>query len=62
MAYCLVPLISSPRVSQTVRIGLQVKAHNIGLFINDVVEEAEILVRKAVVILLPDVGGEQIVQ
>ena len=37
-------------------------AHDVGLLVDDVVEEAGILVREAVVILLPDMGGEQIVQ
>ena len=47
---------------QTVGIGRQVNAHDIGLLVDHVVEEAGILVREAVVILLPDVGGEQIIQ
>ena len=47
---------------QTVGIGRQVDAHDVGLLVDDVVEEAGILVREAVVILLPDVGGEQVVQ
>ena len=47
---------------QTIGIGREVDAHDIGLLVDDVVEETGILVREAVVILLPDVGGEQIVQ
>ena len=47
---------------QTIGVGRQVNAHDVGLLVDDVVEEAGILVREAVVILLPDVGGEQIVQ
>ena len=47
---------------QAVGIGRKVNAHDIGLLVDDVVEETGILVREAVVILLPDVGGEQIVQ
>ena len=47
---------------QTIGVGRQINAHDIGLLIDDVVEEAGILVREAVVILLPDVRGEQIVQ
>ena len=47
---------------QAVGVGRQVDAHDIGLLVDDVVEEAGILVREAVVILLPDVGGEQIVE
>ena len=47
---------------QTIGIGRQVNAHDIGLLVDDVVEEAGILVGEAVVILLPHVGGEQIVE
>ena len=47
---------------QAVGVGRQVHAHDIGLLVDDVVEKAGILMREAVVILLPDVGGEQIVQ
>jgi phage tail protein X len=47
---------------QAIGVGRKVNAHDIGLLVDDVVEEAGILVREAVVILLPDVGGEQIVQ
>ena len=47
---------------QTVRIGRQIDAHDLGLLVDDVIEEAGILVREAVVILLPNVGGEQIIQ
>ena len=47
---------------QAVGVGRKINAHDIGLLVDDVVEETGILVREAVVILLPDVGGEQIVQ
>ena len=47
---------------QAVGIGRQVDPHDIGLLVDDVVKEAWILVREAVVILLPDMGGEQIIQ
>ena len=47
---------------QTIGVGRQINAHDIGLLVDHVVEETGILVREAVVILLPDVGGEQIVQ
>ena len=47
---------------QAVGVGRQINAHDIGLLVDHVVEEAGILVREAVVVLLPDVGGEQIVQ
>ena len=47
---------------QTVGIRRKIDAHDIGLLVDDVVEEAGILVGEAVVVLLPDVGGEQVVQ
>ena len=47
---------------QTIGIRRQVNAHDIGLFVDDVIEKTGVLMREAVVILLPDVGGEQIVQ
>ena len=47
---------------QTVGVGRKVNAHDIGLLIDDVVEKARILMREAIVILLPDVGSKQIVQ
>ena len=47
---------------QAIGIGRQIDAHDIRLLVDHVVEEAGILVREAVVILLPDVGGQQIVQ
>ena len=47
---------------ETVRVRRQIHPDDIGLLVDDMVEEAGILVREAVVILLPHVGGEQIVQ
>ena len=47
---------------QTIGVGRQVDAHDIGLLVNHVVQEAGILVREAIVILLPDVRCKQIVQ
>src|ERR1700722_3577276 len=47
---------------QAVGIRWKVNAHDISLLVDDVVEKSRILVREAVVILLPDVGSEQIVQ
>ena len=41
---------------QAVGIRRQVQAHNVGLLVGDVIQEARILMRKAVVILLPYVG------
>ena len=47
---------------QAVRVGRQVDADDAGFLVDDVVEEAGVLVGEAVVVLLPDVGGEQVVQ
>ena len=47
---------------QAVGIGRQIHAHDVGLLVGDVVEEAGVLMREAVVVLLPDVGGEDIVE
>ncbi len=47
---------------QAVRIGRQVNADDVGLLVDHMVEEAGILMGEAVVVLLPDVRGEQIVQ
>jgi hypothetical protein len=46
---------------QTIGIRRQVNPHYIGLLVDDVIKEAGILVRETVVILLPDVRGEQII-
>jgi hypothetical protein len=40
---------------QAVGVGRQIDAHDLGLFVDHVVDEAGILVRKAVMILAPDV-------
>ena len=47
---------------QAVRIGRQVDPHDLGLLVDDVVDEARVLVREAVVVLAPDVRGQQVVQ
>ncbi len=47
---------------QAVRIRRQIDAHDLGLLVDHVVDEAGILVREAVVVLPPDVRGEQVVQ
>ena len=47
---------------QAVGIRRQVDAHDLGLLVHDVVDEAGILVREAVVILPPDMRGQQVVQ
>ena len=47
---------------QAVRVWRQVNAHNARFLIDDVVEKPGILMGEPVVILLPDMGGEKIVQ
>ena len=47
---------------QAVCVGRQIDTHDIGFLVCHMIDEARILVRKAVVILAPDVRGEQIVQ
>ncbi len=46
---------------QAIGVGRKVNPHDIGLLVDDMVDETGILVREAVVILLPDMRGEQIV-
>ena len=47
---------------QAVGVGRKVDAHHLGLLVDDVVDESGVLVREAVVILPPDVGGQQVVE
>ena len=47
---------------QAVGIRRQIDAHDLGLLVHDVVDEAGVLMREAVVILAPDVRGQQVVQ
>ena len=47
---------------QAVRVGRQVDADDLGLLVDDVIDEARILVREAVVVLPPDVRAEQVVE
>jgi hypothetical protein len=47
---------------QRVRIGRQVDAHDFGLLVGHVVDEAGVLVAEAVVVLPPDMRGQQVVQ
>ena len=47
---------------QAIGVRRQIDAHDLGLFINDMVNEAGVLVGKAVVILPPDMGGEEIIE
>src|SRR6185436_20630029 len=47
---------------QTVRVGRQIHAGNIGLFVHHEINEAWILMAEAVVILAPDVRSQKIVE
>jgi hypothetical protein len=47
---------------QAVGVGRQIDAHDVGLLVGDMIDEAGILMREAVVILPPDMRGQQIVQ
>jgi hypothetical protein len=47
---------------QRVGVGRQVDADDLGLLVDHVVDEARVLVAEAVVVLPPDVRGEQVVQ
>jgi hypothetical protein len=47
---------------QAVRVGREVDPDDVGFLVDDVVDEAGVLVGEAVVVLLPDVRGEQVVQ
>ena len=50
------------RLQKRVGVGRQIDTDDCGLFVDDVVEEAGVLVREAIVILAPDVRTEQIIQ
>ena len=47
---------------QRVGVRRQVDADHLGLLVDHVVDEARVLVAEAVVVLPPDVRGEQVVQ
>jgi hypothetical protein len=47
---------------EAVGVGREITANDVSLLVDDVIEEAGVLVREPVVILLPDMGGEQVVQ
>ena len=47
---------------QTVCVGRQIYADNIGLLVHDVVDEAGVLMAEPVVVLTPDVRGKKIIQ
>ena len=47
---------------QAIGIGRKIDAHDLRLLVDDVVNEAGVLVGEAVVVLAPDVGGEEIIE
>ena len=47
---------------QAIRVRRQIDPHDIGLLVGDMVDEAGILVGKAIVILAPDMGGQKIIE
>ena len=47
---------------QRVGVRRQIDAHDIGLLVAYVVDEARVLVAEAVMVLAPDVGGQQVVE
>ena len=47
---------------QAIGIGRQVDAHDLGLLVHHVIDEAGILVREAIVVLPPDMRGQQVVE
>jgi hypothetical protein len=47
---------------QAVGIGRKVRPHDFGLFVHHVVDEAGVLMGEAVVILAPDMRGQEVVQ
>ena len=48
--------------SKSVGVGREIDADDVGFFVDDVIDEAGILVAEAVVILPPDVRAEQVIQ
>ncbi len=47
---------------KAVGVGRKVDAHDIGLLVRDVIDEAGILMREAIMVLPPDMRSEQVVQ
>ena len=50
------------RGEERVRVGREVDADDLGLLVDDVVDEARVLVGEAVVVLAPDVRAQQVVE
>src|ERR1700730_698019 len=47
---------------QAIRVGRKINADHVGFFVSDVVDEAGVLVGETIVVLAPDMGGEQVVE
>jgi hypothetical protein len=47
---------------QRVGVGRQIDAHDVGLLVDHVIDEAGVLMAEAVVVLPPDVRGEQVIE
>ena len=47
---------------QAIRVGRKIDAHHVRLLVDDVIDEARVLVREAVVVLAPDMRREQVVE
>jgi len=65
--YHYIHVVAAPQAvikdrQQAVPIGWQIHPHNIGFLVDDMVDKTGVLVREAVVILLPDMGGKEIVE
>ena len=52
----------SVTAEQRVGVGRQIDADDVGLLVDDVVDEARVLMAEAVVILPPHMRGEQVIQ
>ncbi len=62
-----VHVISAPQTvvgdrEESVGVRGEIDAHDLGLLVHDVIDEAGILMRESVVVLTPDVGGEEVVE
>ncbi len=47
---------------ETVGVGRQIAAHDIGLLVDDVIQKTGVLMGEPVMVLLPDVRSQQVVQ
>ena len=62
LTYCSAAQAVVGHREQGVRVRRQVDPHDLGLLVDDVVDEARVLVAEAVVVLPPHVRGQQVVQ